>query len=105
MKELETGRIQIEKQIIEKAMKDLNFRNALKKDPHSTIEEEIGIKLPEGFSISVMEESANQFYIVLPPEQDKVNDELTMEELTEVAGGFGGLWSPVLVCESYQGPC
>lgn len=100
------NRVQLENQLIEKAMKDENFRKALQSDPVSVIEEELGIRLPEGFSINVLEETPEQFYLVLPAVNPPAGDELTEAELNQVAGGeYGGLWSPVTECYSYHWAC
>lgn len=106
MKSLETSRAQLENQLIEKAMKDDTFRQALLSNPSRTIEEELGIQMPEGFSITVLEETPDRFFLVLPVASPPQGDELTESELNQIAGGeFGGLWSPVTECYSYHWAC
>ncbi len=59
-------RLSQEVEIIEKATKDETFRNALLKNPKSTIEKELGITLREKTNIKIIEESSNDVVIVLP---------------------------------------
>lgn len=59
-------RTQIELKIIEKSVKDEDFRNALIRYPKATIENEFGVKLPESVNIQILEEETQTFYLVLP---------------------------------------
>ena len=81
-------RSNIEKMIIEKAMKDDLFRSELIANPKQAIEKELGIKLPESMSLHVLEETDNTFYLTLPPTSENTgDDELTENELSHVAAG------------------
>lgn len=85
------NRKNIEKQLIEKAMKDEVFRQRLLENPERTIGEEFAIKIPESFKINVLQEESNSFYLILPPLQEsKQTDELAEPELASVAGGGDG---------------
>lgn len=78
--------------MLEKAMKDPDFRTSLTKYPKETIEKEIGVKIPESIRIRVMEETKDTFFLVLPPAQGtNKEDELTERELKSVAAG-GNEW-------------
>ena len=75
-------------QIIAQAAKDEVFKKALLADPKAALESEFGVKLPEDVSYKVLEETANQQYLVLPAVPPAApEDELSDAELEEVAGG------------------
>ncbi len=52
-------RKKVETRIIEKAVKDEGFRNELKADPKTVLAKELGINIPAGITITVIEEEAN----------------------------------------------
>ncbi|WP_127495742.1 NHLP leader peptide family RiPP precursor [Paenibacillus glycanilyticus] len=54
-------------QIIQKAWEDENFKQQLLSDPKTAIKDAFGVDIPENFEISVVEESPEHFYLVLPP--------------------------------------
>ena len=98
-------RTQIELKIIEKSVKDEDFRNALIRYPKATIEIEFGVKLPESVNIQILEEESQTFYLVLPYiPKNETEMELSEVELASVAGG-DTIWSWVTKCESYESPC
>ena len=70
--------------IVAKASKDKAFRAALLSNPNAAIEKELGIKLPQGVKIKVVEDSASQVHLVLPPASDGA---LSDAQLKNVAGG------------------
>lgn len=74
----------LQAQIIEKASTDPAFKQALIKNPISTIEQLLGTKLPKFFDIKVVEESADTLYLVIPASQSA---ELSDSQLDMVAGG------------------
>lgn len=55
-----------EAELIERATKDDAFRQALITDPKGVISTELGVQLPQGLNIKVVEETADTAYIVLP---------------------------------------
>jgi hypothetical protein len=81
---------QLEQQLIEKAMKDEQFRRQLVNHPRETIEKEMGIRIPENLSIKILEEDINTLYLILPsvPDQESGSD-LTEADLQSIAGGIG----------------
>ncbi len=88
-------RKQIEQQIIEKAMKDADFRRQLSDDPKHVLEQEIRMKIPDSVNIYVVEEDAQTFYLVLPPNPAfKEDGELTEADLELVSGGYEGNNNP-----------
>jgi len=83
-------RKQIEQKIIEKAMKDEDFRKQLIDDPKHLLEQEFRMKLPDSVDIIVVEEDAQTFYLVLPQNSAIIEDgELTEADLELVSGGYG----------------
>jgi hypothetical protein len=83
----------LQNQLIEKAMKDEVFRNALVTSPKATLEEEFKMKIPESLNIKILEEDANTIYLILPPPLDiGTSDELSESELELVSGGTCGIY-------------
>ena len=80
------SRRELEALLIEKAWKDEAFRRALLEDPKATLERELGVRVPEGYSLTVLEESATDRYLVLPLAPGR-GGELSDAELEAVAGG------------------
>ena len=76
-------RQEFEKQIIQKAQSDKDFRKALVNNPKVTLGQ-LGVQVPEEVEIKVVEESAKLVYLVLPCSLD----ELTDEQLDAVSGGL-----------------
>ncbi len=97
-------REQLEQRIIEKAMKDEDFRKQLIEDPRFTLEQETGMRIPDSIIIKILEEDAQTFYLVLPA---KINpetvDELSEVDLEMVSGGYDGQaetskWTACILC-------
>lgn len=76
--------------IIEKAWKDENFKKALLADPTSAIKEAFNVEVPEDFSLKVVEEQPKELVLVLPAEPETGGEELSAEDLKDVAGGGDG---------------
>ncbi|MES2692199.1 MAG: NHLP leader peptide family RiPP precursor [Verrucomicrobiota bacterium] len=78
--------------IVTKASKDDAFRQKLIADPAAAINAELAAsfptagKVPAKIKINVVEQSASNVYIVLPPKSKKAG-ELNDAELEAVAGG------------------
>ena len=68
--------------ITNRAVEDGEFRAQLLADPRSAISAELGLSIPEGFTIHVHEDDAVTAHLTLPP-----TDRLTEAELVRVAGG------------------
>ena len=68
--------------ITNKAVEDEDFRAQLLTDPREAISAELGLTIPEGFTIHVHEDNAVTAHLTLPP-----SDRLTEAELAKVAGG------------------
>ena len=76
-------------QVIEKATVDEEFRSRLLAQPKVAIEEELGLKLPDGFTIEVHEEMQDTSHMVLPPFAS-----LGESEMGEVHGGANWSYNP-----------
>ena len=69
--------------IVDKAFKDEKFRKRLLSNPSKVLKEE-GLNLPEGIDISVLEDTKNKKYLILP---EKPQSHLTDEQLRKIAAG------------------
>ena len=76
---------QVKAHVAMKATEDDDFRARLVADPRATVEEETGLRFPEGYRVHVHEESAADAHLVLPP-----RPELSKEQLARIAGGHKG---------------
>lgn len=85
----------LESKIIEKVMKDNEFRKRLIENPKNTIEEELGVKLPDNLKFHINEESPDDIHLTLPHE-----NELTQEQLSGITGG----WNPLKSGHSHGTP-
>ena len=68
--------------ILARAAEDDEFRAKLLADPKPVISAELGVTIPERFTIEVHEDDATSAHLVLP-----VSEQLTDEDLSKVAGG------------------
>jgi hypothetical protein len=82
-----TSRQRLEAHLIERAMKDATFREELRHDPKGVFERELGITVPTGTQIHVLEESHSIVYVVLPQAPARADAELADDTLEAVAGG------------------
>jgi hypothetical protein len=78
--------------VIERAGEDAAFRSQLLANPKAAVESELGISIPDDLNVKVVEEMANEFYIVLPPKEQ--SGELSDAQLAGVAGGDSSTWGP-----------
>src|SRR5687768_4212471 len=67
---------ELEAELIERAAKDEAFRRALLADPKGTIDRELGVQVPEGVALTVVEETPGSRYLVLPPRPPSAGHEL-----------------------------
>jgi hypothetical protein len=85
---------EIQDRIVAKAGEDGEFRARLLADPRAAIEEAVGGSIPDTLTVQVHEESATSFHLVLPPDS-----QLTEEEMSQVFAGdswqtWADGWSP-----------
>ena len=78
--------------VMARATADGEFREKLLADPNPVISAELGVNIPENFVIQVHEDSASTAHMVLP-----LSDQLTEEDLAQVAGGVDVNWDTVNV--------
>ena len=81
---------QIQEQILTKAEEDEQFRARLLDDPKAAIKDAIGLSVPDGINIRVLEDNATDCHLVLPPAGGNLSD----REISGMAGGIGdiGTW-------------
>jgi hypothetical protein len=78
--------------VVQRASADPAFRAHLVADPKGAVESELGIAIPVGLKVRVVEERSDEFYIVLPPRESRagVGDAAP----AGVAGGDSSAWGP-----------
>lgn len=59
-------------QVVEKAWQDPSFKAKLLANPKAAIQEALGVTLPDHIKVKTVEESTDEFYVVLPPNPEKV---------------------------------
>jgi hypothetical protein len=69
--------------VIARAWSDQLFKERLLRDPAKALKEN-GIKVPEGEAVKVVENTPKMVHLVLPARPDELSD----EELDQVAGGI-----------------
>ena len=73
--------------LIEKAGDDEAFRSRLIAEPGAVVKEEFGIEVPESLNLHVVEDDAENAWLVLP-----ASPALTDEQLSSVHGGRRWYW-------------
>ena len=77
-----------------RASMDGHFRAQLLADPASAIHAAFGVTLPEGFRIRFIEKDPGLDVMVVLPDLRAADEELSDDDLEQVAGGTGTLaWS------------
>ena len=76
--------------IMARTAEDGEFRAKLLADPKGVISAELGVYIPERFTIQVHEDTAATAHMVLP-----LSDHLTEEDLAQAAGGVDVGWDTV----------
>ncbi len=79
------GREEALASVIAKAWKDDKFKKDLISNPKAVISKEFGVQIPDNVNVKVLEENANNLYIILP--EKPVTGQLSDEQLEAVAGG------------------
>jgi hypothetical protein len=69
--------------VVARAWRDPAFKAKLKADPEAALKE-AGVALPAGLKVTVVENTAQHFHLILPP---KPSAELSDQQLDKVAGG------------------
>jgi hypothetical protein len=63
---LMTQQALLQTQVINKAWEDSSFKELLLTDPKKAIKDALGITIPEHIKLRTVEESSDEFYLVLP---------------------------------------
>jgi hypothetical protein len=79
-------RRELEAELTRRAWQDEAFRRGLVDDPKGTLERELGVRIPAGIALTVIEESPTSRYLVLPPRPPSGDRELSDAELETAAG-------------------
>ena len=77
------SRKELEAQLIARAWQDDGFKQRLLTDPKAAVSEAVGIDVPSGIEIRVVEETPNTLYLVIPQNQTELSD----EQLDAASGG------------------
>ncbi len=103
------NRQQFEQSLIEKAMKDPDFRQRLLENPKAVIKEETGVEFPATVNLRILEEDPHTVYLILPFIPSQLNEnELDETELERIAGGgqFTGFsFCHTCGCDSFTREC
>lgn len=88
--------------IIEKALRDPNFKKKLIQDPKKAIQEAFKVTLPADFKLEILEESEKKKYLVIPhvPAGTEVSEKY-LESIS--AGAEGGTRASTYCCKTGAG--
>jgi hypothetical protein len=96
---------EIEAQVLAQAVQDPAFRARLLAEPKAVLAEQ-GLRIPPEIQIQALEETAEQYYLVLPATVERrAGASLSEAELENVAGGAGSLDTAWTGCGSGQPGC
>lgn len=90
MSEQGSDRASLEAQIMERAANDQSFRQELTQNPRQALNKELGVDIPDSVSIKVLQETPNEFFVILPPPAATSSRPLSSQDLSNVAGGWSG---------------
>ncbi|MEO7236958.1 MAG: NHLP leader peptide family RiPP precursor [Lapillicoccus sp.] len=105
-----SDRHEVASRLVARAASDAAFRRQLVDDPRAAVKDELGVTLPAGVSVTVLQESADRLYLVLPAAENTSSD-LSDAELSSVAGGTwddsNSGWTQVnyYSCDSHDEGC
>lgn len=77
-------------QLVAKTWSDAEFKAKLLANPAETLRAE-GIEIPDGVKVTVVENTKEQFYILLPNKSAELSD----KELDKASGGIYGAFATV----------
>lgn len=76
--------------VLQRATVDLDFRQQLLTTPRQAIEEAYGVSIPSNFRVKFIERDRDVDALIVLPDVSRNGDELSDEDLEDVAGGDGG---------------
>ena len=91
-------------QVVTKAWTDETFKNRLLSSP-SAVFQEVGMEVPQGLQVRVVENTDQILHLTLPARPSKVQLESELEdsELDAVSGGLFAIGTPQTMQQLYQG--
>lgn len=92
MKDVSKDRADAMKKILHHAQEDPDFRTRLLASPRETVQNILGIQIPEDVQFHVLEETSTRRYLVLPEMKEAGERELSDEDLDVAAGGQSEDW-------------
>ena len=95
---------ELEAQVLAQAVQDPAFRARLLADPKAVFAER-GLSIPPEIQIQVVQETAEQYYLVLPAVERRAGASLSDADLEHVAGGVVTAWTEWTGCGSGQSGC
>ena len=78
---------EMQEHIVFKASLDAGFRANLLKNPRGSLEKELGVKIPDNFTVQIHEDSLTTAHLVLPLRTGP--EVMGQDELAAVVGGTG----------------
>ena len=93
------SRQELEARIVEQAQRDPAFRRRLLEDPNAAVSDFLGVTLPPGMTITVLEEAPGHHYLVLPPAAPAL-DALPLDDLELALVGGGRTLRPITIKQS-----
>jgi len=94
----------VESRLRQQAAQDPTFRQHLLNDPKAAIASFLGVALPPGMNITVLEETPGQHYLVLPPAPPSL-DALPLDDLELALVGGGRTMRPMGINECEEPGC
>ncbi len=73
--------------ILARVLKDEDFKKALIENPGETLSKEYDIKLPEGLTLKILEDTPEVKHVVLPYMEPPALEELSEEVIDNIAAG------------------
>ncbi len=73
--------------ILARVLKDVDFKKALIENPGEILSKEYGIKLPEGVTLRIIEDTPEVKHVVLPCIEPAALEELSEETIDKIAAG------------------
>ncbi|MBX3000338.1 MAG: NHLP leader peptide family RiPP precursor [Caldilineaceae bacterium] len=90
---LTSSREELEARLVKRANADPAFRQRLLDDPKAAIADVLGVSLPPGMTITVLEEAPGHHYLILPPAPLDL-DALPLDDLELALVGGGRTMRP-----------
>lgn len=80
----------ISERLLRRAATDLEFRRLLIDNPKSALARELGIDVPDHIHVTVLPESENHLFIVIPPLSGEV-DSTGVARMAHASPAYGGM--------------